>query len=51
MKKAKLLVAAMLLSVASFAQIKGKVVDASTGEVLIGATVNNVATEIGRAHV
>lgn len=46
MKKAKLLVAAMLLSVASFAQIKGKVVDASTKEVLIGATVNNVATAL-----
>ena len=39
MKKAKLLVAALLLSVVSFAQIKGKVVDASTKEVLVGATV------------
>ena len=51
MKQIKLLVAAMMLSIASFAQIKGKVVDASTKEVLVGATVNNVATEIGRAHV
>ena len=46
MKKTKLLVAALLLSVASFAQIKGKVVDASTKEVLVGATVNNVATAL-----
>jgi len=46
MKKTKLLFAALLLSVASFAQIKGKVVDASTKEVLVGATVNNVLTAL-----
>ena len=39
MKKTVAIITGLLLSVASFAQIKGKVVDQSTKEVLTGATV------------
>ena len=39
MKKTTAIIAGLLLSVASFAQISGKVVDQNTKEVLTGATV------------
>jgi hypothetical protein len=51
MKKTMFLFLAVMLSVASFAQIKGKVVDASTKEVLVGATVNDVATALDGSFV
>jgi outer membrane receptor protein involved in Fe transport len=41
MKKVVLLLAVALTSFASFGQIKGKVVDAQTKEVLVGATISN----------
>lgn len=40
MKKTVAIIAGLLLSVASFAQVKGKVVDQNTKEVLTGATIS-----------
>ena len=49
MKKTSLLVLAMIATLASFAQIKGKVVDKTTKEVLVGATISSANTNITTA--
>lgn len=46
MKKTVAIIAGLLLSVTSFAQIKGKVVDQNTKEVLTGATVTAGKTNV-----
>ena len=46
MKKVILLLSIALTSFASFGQIKGKVIDAETKEVLVGATISNGKTGV-----